>query len=381
MSRLESDTNGVDSLSCTSSTLCISFAHSLYYKHKEARRGLGAEEQVFEIDGKPALYHYHPLSLHGTQSKKSRPRVQLTEAHAARLKLAVVNETSGDHTKVVFPNGRVNHVLLVRRNSECPAMLALHKYLEKNREELDNFLTQKKMCFMKDDLAGGRYIASGFGNMGRNVSPSIRDPDRPALRKCLKKKEHEFLGRLVGGAFSHVAACIETYCGKVFAKNQRIMEINKNLCWPPVSYQDPHWCWMSSQFIIRRWGPSLPDWPLDETIVSAHTDTGDLDCTMFHLYISGGGRNGLGGHVSGTDLAVFEKSEGGPGYRIKTCIEDTVVIVVLDSGSQLHGCIKSNDDFVGDDHAWSTRIVPFIPRGVYSWMTRNPMGVPYTNIP
>lgn len=364
----------------SSSTLCLSFAHSLYYKHKEARKGLGADEQIFEIDGKPVPYYYHPLSLHATRSKKSRPRVQLTEEHAVGLKLTVVNETSTDHTKVVFPNGRVNHVLLARRYSKCPVMLALHEYMEENGRELDVFLNQKKK-FIKDDLAGGRYIASGFGNMGRNVSPSIRDPVRPALRKCLKKNDHEKLARLVGGAFSHVAACIGTHCGNVFAKNQRIMEINKNLCWPPLSYQDAQWNWISSQFIIRRWGSSLVDWPHDEMIVSAHTDTGDLDCTMFHLYTSGGGRRGLGGSVPGTDLAVFENSEGGPGYRVKTCIEDTVVILVLDSGSQLHGCIKSQDEFVGDDLAWSTRIVPFIPRGVYSWMTRNPTGVPYMNIP
>ena len=82
-----------------------------------------------------------------------------------------------------------------------------------------------------------------------------------------------------------------------------------------------------------------------------------------------------------TDFAAFEKATGGAGYRVKTCIEDTIVVVVLNSKRQLHGCIKSADDFVQDDLAWTTRIIPYIPQGVYNWMMCHPGDTPFMDIP
>ena len=367
------------------SCLHLPFSHNLYYKYVgKHRQCLSKEEQIFLIDGKKVPYQHHPLSLHGTPTKKARPRAQLTEEHAGKLHLQVVDEKSSNVTKVVFPNGRVNYVLLARRTSSCPALRALHGCMAERGTILDEFLSKlDKKRLLKDDLGGGRYVVSGFGNMGRNVSAIIRPPDQPALRKSLKLAEHLDLAKIVGEMFSHVSKCIAKHCVKVYEANQRLMKTNQKLAWPPLEYQKSGWKWMSTQFIVRRWGPALAEnnWPLEKEIVAAHTDPGDLDCTMFHCYRTGGGRDRKGGAVAGTDIAVFEKANGEAGFRVKTCIRDTVVVVIFNSNTQLHGCIKSRDNFVEDDSVWSTRIIPYVTQGVHNWMIRNPAGSPFTNIP
>lgn len=366
------------------SSLLLSFNHTLEYKYIRGRgRGLSAEEQSFHINGLPMPYRHHPLTLHGTPTKKARPRVQLTEEHVQRLQLPIIDERSSDVTEIMFPNGRVNYVLLARRESSCPALQALHRHMDAHGAELDAFLSKLAHKRLKDDLGGGRYIVSGFGNMGKNVSQKIRPPNQPAMRRSLRLAEHIKLAKMLGGIFSHISECIALHCKDVYANNQSLIE-NQNLIWPPLEFQqNTKWNWMSAQFIVRQWGQGMasPDWPLEKEIVAAHTDRGDLDCMQFNCYSTGGGRRGKGGCVTGTDLAVFESATGGAGYRVKTCIEDTVVIVILNSRRQLHGCIKNTDDFIEDDLAHTTRIIPYIPQGVYNWMMHNPDGIPFVDIP
>ena len=298
--------------------------------------------------------------------------------------LPVIDERSNDVTKVVFPNGRVNYVLLARKTSDCPILRTLHRCMTNYGLDLDDLLSKlEKKRLLKDDLGGGRYVASGYGNMGRNVPPSIRPPDQPALRKCLKFAEHHELAKIIGPLVSRISECIATHCGSVYQENQRLMTTNQKVAWPPLEYQETYWKWMSTQFVVRRWGPGLRKllWPLSEMMVAAHTDTGDLDCYMFHCYRTGGGKDGKGGPVAGTDIAIFQDSEGGQGFRVKTCIEDTIVIVVLNGKRQLHGSIRNADSFIEDESAWSTRIIPFIPQGVYNWMIRHPTDPPFNSIP
>lgn len=364
--------------------LHLSFSNRLCYKYSNGRRGLSANDQRFVINGISTPYKHHPSSVHETKNKKARPRAQLTEEHAELLSLPLIDERSTDVTKVVFPNGRVNYVLLARRNSICPRLQALHECISQRRDELDGLLSAlERNRTLKDELGGGRYIASGYGNMGRNVHHSIRPPDQPALRQSLKFREHHELAEIVGDIFSRVSGCIATHCREVYDENQQIMDTNPKLAWPPLEYQKSSEQWMSTQFIVRRWGPGLntAKQPTEESIVAAHTDSGDHDCGMFHCYITGGGKDGRGGPVAGTDVAIFEHAEGGACYRLKSCMEDTVVVVVLKSHTQLHGCIKNSISFVEDESAWSTRIIPFIPKGVWDWMKRHRTESPFSRIP
>ena len=366
--------------------LPLSPNHLHYHYVGSGRRNLRASEQTFLINRKPAVFRHHPMSLHASRTKKARPRVQLTEEHVKKLRLPIIDETSKDITKVVFPNGRANYIILARRDSKCPALRAVHGCLGGHRGmELDQFLsTLDQNRQLKDELGGGRYIASGFGNMGRNVPSWVRPPTQPALRKCLKFTEHHQLAQITGDILSHVSECIARHFHEVYEVNQKIMETNPKLAWPPLEYQTSKWKWMSSQFIVRRWGPGLAessDWPMEKTIVAAHTDQGDLDTFMPHCYRTGGGKDGLGGEVAGTDLAVFEHEMGGAGYRVKTCMRDIVVIVILRSNRQLHGCIKSASDSVEDDGTWSSRLIPFIPKGVFDWMVSHPTEPAFDEIP
>ena len=366
------------------SVLLISFAHTLRYECiGDRRRGLSRHEQVFLIDEMPVRHYHHPMTLDGTRTKKARPRVQLTEEHCQMLHLPVINERSSESTSIVFPNGRVNHVLIARKNSQCPLLRSLHEYMYGTGGDL-NYLLSKldKKCFVKDDLAGGRYVVSGFGNMGKNVSKDVRPPNQPALRQSLKLAEHLSLSKIVGGVLGRVADCLKVHCIHVSRNNQRLMQFMESLVWPPLVFQNRCSQWMSCQYIVRRWGTlSMECGPKENSLVALHTDRGDVDTTMFNCYTSGGGTHGKGGPVPNSDLAVFQNDKGGAGYRVKTCIEDTVVVVVMNSNRQLHGCIQSQDGARPSTPTWTNRIIPYIPQGVYQWKIRNPHGVPFMNIP
>ena len=366
------------------SVLLISFAHILRYECIGYRCiGLSREEQVFLIDEKPVRHYHHPMTLHGSLTKKARPRVQLTEEHSHMLHLPVINERSSESTTIVFPNGRVNHVLIARKNSKCPQLRSLHEYMYGTGVELDNLLSKlTKKYYLKDDLAGGRYVVSGFGNMGKNIPIAVRPPNQPALRKSLTLASHLSLSKIVGGVMSHVAECIMVHCGDVWRKNQLLMKSMKSLAWPPLVFQKRRSQWMSCQYIVRRWGTSSKEYgPGENSFVALHTDSGDVDSTMFNCYTSGGGTHGKGGPVPSSDLAVFENVKGGAGYRVKTSIEDTVVVVVMNSHRQLHGCIESQDVACPSSPTWTTRIIPYIPQGVYQWKIRHPRGVPFMDMP
>jgi hypothetical protein len=118
--------------------ITIPFAHSLQYEYiGKGGRGLSAGEQIFLIDDVSVLHCHHPLTLHGSKTKQSRPRVQLTEEHSKMLDLYVINERSSKSTTIVFPNGRVNCVLIACKNSQCRSLCCLHGHMEAISSELD----------------------------------------------------------------------------------------------------------------------------------------------------------------------------------------------------------------------------------------------------
>jgi len=57
--------------------------------------------------------------------------------------------------------------------------------------------------------------------------------------------------------------------------------------------------------------------------------------------------------------------------RIKTCVEDTVIIVLTRSSTQLHGnVLEEEDKSKHDKTAWTTRVIPYVQKGVYGWRKR-----------
>ena len=356
--------------------------HRLYYK-PTSKTGQTLKEQILEIDGNPVPFKFHPLTLGSSRTKKARKRAQLTGKHASLLRLATINENSREVTKVVFPNGTVNYVFQARKNSTCQRLRNLHHYLmqEGKAAELESFIgSLTKSSFLTDDLGGGRYIVSGYGNLGRNTKRHL--PGVPSMRQSLQSSEHLEVSSIVGGALSHVSCCIEKYCKDMYRKNEELMQMNPKLQWPSRNQQPGRHKWMCTQFIVRHWGGSglssnaLP-LPLEKMIVSAHVDRGDLDALMPCIYFVKGGSDDEGGYVLGSDLVLFENENGGAGVQIRTCIKDTVVVVLSNSRRQLHGCVM--DDCPPDEDTSlhrTTRIIPFIPKGVHDWMIKNPTGMP-----
>ena len=78
---------------------------------------------------------------------------------------------------------------------------------------------------LKDELGGGRYIASGYGNMGRNVSRETRCPDQPALRKCLRYSEHHIFGQNCQG---NLFSCVEMHCQALSHNLQEEQKTNED---------------------------------------------------------------------------------------------------------------------------------------------------------
>jgi len=354
--------------------------HRLFYQSTNATSGsaIEPEKQVFEIDGRSTPFSFHPLTL--KKRKKVRARAQLSSDHMILLGLPLINENAKDVTEICFPNGTVSLVMLARRNSPCSSLRRLHEYVRLNGARLDDIISSlAKNMFLSDDMAGGQYIVSGYGNLGRNTKR--HPPDQPAMRGTLQAEENMQISEIVGGALSCVADCADKYCDWIYHLNRTLKNTNVNLQWPPQGNDCFANNWMSTQFVVRRWGAGLRDntWPLENMIVSAHVDRGDLDTIMPSIYYMGGSHK-EGGVVAGSDLALFEKETGGSGVQIKTCIEDTVVVVLSNSRRQLHGCIKNNygsQQKEIDPSAWSTRIIPYIPKGVFDWMKRNPKATPW----
>ena len=359
--------------------------HRLYYK-PTSYSGQTLEKQIFEIDGNPVPFEFHPMTLGSSPTKKARRRAQFTAKHAAQLGLTTINEHSCEVTRIIFPNGTVNYVFQASKNSTCPRFRDLYHYImeEGKGTDLESFINSlSKSRFLTDDLGGGRYIVSGYGNLGRNTKR--HPPVQPSMRMSLQPAEHLKVSAIVGGALSHVSCCVEKYCKGIYRKNEEVMQMNPNLQWPPLEHQPCTHKWMCTQFIVRHWGgpgiSSNKNLPLKKMIVSAHVDRGDLDTLMPCIYYVSGGNDDKGGYVPGTDLALFENEKGGAGVRIRTCIKDTVIVVLSNSRRQLHGCILDDCHWHEDTAPYrTTRIIPFIPKGVYDWMIRNPTGVP-CNIP
>ena len=88
--------------------------------------------------------------------------------------------------------------------------------------------------------------------------------------------------------------------------------------------------------VIRNFGPTLAS-----DMISTHYDPFDIDALMPLFDKSGGGKDGKGGPVAGTDIILFENQTGGAAIRVKTNIPDTVVVILTNSKKQITwGCFE-----------------------------------------
>ena len=88
-----------------------------------------------------------------------------------------------------------------------------------------------------------------------------------------------------------------------------------------------------------------------------HTDDSDYSTEQPLIFWSNGGEGDLGGSVDGTDLMVFEHKYGGQCCRVRTSVEDCVVVVLMNSVDQLHAGVEAANPPL--TNVWSARIIPY----------------------
>lgn len=337
-----------------------------------------------KVEGRAVKCSIHPTTKRRRSGhKKQRPAGQLDERIASMLSPPIIDECSSEITRIEFPNGTKNYVIKATADSKCPAIRALYEYVSGREgdkaDELINSVPKGEIEF--DDLGGGLFLPVGFGTMSGPI---------PKRRTSLRHQSVQQLSLFLGGAASIIGRiCMKYFKSDVYNNNQSLLNINSHLAWPPLKSQDVHvvhdcrWQFFATQWAIRKYPEpwnKLDAHSKDEENLALHSDTWDVSTLNANLYRSGGGSDGKGGAVPGTDLMLFESTSGGKSVRVKTCMRDTVVLLLTNSNLQLHSGVKSADDFVKDPTAWSTRYIPFITKGAYWWAKKNPDGVPINDL-
>ena len=296
----------------------------------------------------------------------------MTEEILAQLsEPPIIDKHSKALTKIVFPNGTINYVFHAHRDSKCEALSQLHQYLydEEGMDIQDLLNAVPDSEWEKDKLGGGRYLPIGFGT--RSTFKKCKRKGVPHMRKPFKVKTVQTLSTILGGIMSRVGRCVSKYSSHAMKMNRQFKNKNETVAFPLQSDQDLAWNYFSNQMIIRNFGPTK----LSDNIAT-HYDPGDVDTLMPLAYKSGGGIDDRGGPVAGTDIILFEGVTGGAAARVKTNIVDTVVVILTNSRTQLHGGVLSEPDFVYDSTAKSIRFIPFITVGVNNRMNRSPEDAP-----
>ena len=354
----------------------------IHYNHKTDN-----EKMEIMVGGGKRQFFFN-TTTQKTQNRKPRP--QATEMVLSNMHQKYVSSRTGEVVKIIFPRDSPEEepvecfVIYASRESQCHAAKALHNVCMGDRgggndweeESLDALIDNLPRTAWEDDhRGGGCYTPFGFGIQGH--PKDIPEPGMPFTLRTMKYKQSHKILEKTAKIFYNVASCIAKHCTENFLANQKIKDLNPQLACPPLKQQNSFCNWFCSQFIFRRLGPGRqrPRKTRDETIVSLHFDSGDYATDQPLIYIPGGGKDGLGGTISDSDIIVCKYRSGGPSVRIVTNVRDTVVVVLLNSSLQLHGVIKGKGR--NDYNAWCTRIIPFVQHLVYKWMKKNPRKSPF----
>ena len=342
--------------------------------------------QKMQIGNKLVDFPFHPTTVRTT---KANPRPLLFEELVSEVNPPVVDPSCGNVVRISFPKEEGEnddselYVFYAHKNSKCGALLSLYNSaLGNNHQKLDNLLDEIPNCAHYDDhTAGMWYYAAGFGMLGNPTG-------QPATLMTHQYTATKDIIQIVSNILQSTASTILKYCPHIYHANQLLKDsTNTKLSCPPLTMQDEHCHWFSTQFIIRQIGLGInnkPRWmnkrdPIDklqdENIISLHRDCGDYCTYQPLIYIPYGGDEGVGGDINKSDLVVCQNKVGGYSVRIKTNIPDTVVVVLMNSHKQLHGLVHDPVS-PSDTSAWSTRIIPFITQSAYNWMEKNQSAMP-----
>lgn len=312
-----------------------------------------------------------------TLRKKKQKCRRRSSASPAPARTLQATATATDVVTVEFPSGKKNAVLFGSSNSQSRNLVRLWELYQEFIPALEDCLnSMPKCCQHVDDLAGGTYVPYGLGSIppGPKGCPrSLKGKQIPYLRRTALFKPvrelFEMYGQLMGVATDAIAELLPN-----FYEENRELRAGANDCTYPkpevqksgqcgestsMSEEDFN-CWFANQCIVRIIGKEVGGQTVSDGQIAMHFDESDYPCIQQLMFLPMGGVNGLGGHVPNTDLLVFEGREGGLSYRVDTTVEDTVVVVLMNSSTQLHAGAGEEVTGLASPPSSSIRLIPYL---------------------
>jgi hypothetical protein len=276
-----------------------------------------------------------------------------------------------DLVEIRFPkNKRKNVVLFAHEGSDNPHLRRIHQFYRKDKDELARELSLVPKNYLHpDDLAGGVYLPYGLGSIPpgpKGCPKSWRGLQIPYLRRTARSSAVRRVFHLYGKVLGALSEAIEELCPDIFRDNQQMGEGAQDCIFPEPKFQwegrsiqeEGQESWFCNQCIIRSIGLRVGTHSLEDAEIAMHFDASDYPSSQPLMFWPMGGLRGCGGQVKNTDLLVFEDQKGGHSFRVRTAIEDVVVIVLMNSSEQLHA--GAGEDVPAENFgSWSARFVPY----------------------
>lgn len=315
----------------------------------------------------------HDFSTISKGKQGCRPRAILTPDLITKINPPIVDASVGEVVPITFKNGRTNTAFFATSQSKCPLLKQLYECFQAYRKELELMCKQiPAHLWITDTLAGGKYLPMGVSVRSGTQGSSKK---LPFLRKECSNRLLMDISKIYAKLLGIEASIIQKYCPTAYNENKEKYQNGEDCIFP--SPQDQHKGQLGSQLFhycqnqvaLRIINNELDK--ADEQLhrVALHTDTGDVNTDQPLTFLSFGGKDDRGGEVSGSDLVIFEHSNGGQCYRLKTSIESAVVFVLFNSAEQLHGNIVDNGQ-TQDPSCWSVRFIGYGRINVLNFMMR-----------
>jgi len=322
-----------------------------------------------------------PIHGYTTRSKGQegcRPRSIPSSDVVGMLNAPLVDETSGEVTRIQFKNGRENTVFFANGKSQCPILKRIFECFQEYGGLIEYLCKNiPPELWIVDSLAGGKYLPGGvcFRNGIQGSNPKL-----PFLRvECchnIVKQLFDIYAQIIGLE----ALAIKKHCGDEYAENLQTYGDADDCIFPsPASQREGQNVseglhWSLHQVALRIMGRELNEESERLQRIAWHFDQGDVEGNQLLNFFPMGGKDGKGGRVADTDLMVFEQKYGGQCFRLRTTIEDTIVFILMNSAEQLHGNAKDEDDCEFDQDCWSARFIAFGRKNVLDFLNRRRNG-------
>ena len=321
---------------------------------------------IFEIDGDNVS---HLTSIHRITTSKLKgvtPRYRASPKIVEKLNPTLITSkgsprkgsrqqqliSSTDAVDIHFPNGTKNGVFFASSQSKNKHLRAIHTLYRKYGKELE-FLYSKVPNGLKhvDDLAGGCYLPYGFGciSPGPDGCPDTYNRKQvPYLRMTARSPAVRRIFDIYAIILGAIAKAASDLFPDILEDNQKLGDGCMDFACPAADKQhteiEERRVWYTHQTILRLLGAQDKNMSVDDALIALHCDESDHPSIQPLIYFPIGGKSGLGGHVPGSDLLIFEEETGGASVRIDTSISDTVTVAFVNSARQLHATAEEEEE-------------------------------------